>query len=186
MDPLLSLLTQHPDNVNIKLAYFISYKDEYGFCSEEKKKMLRTAFMVFYMEELRDKLRELVVLNCPTCNQDIVGKEPYRNGPHTCSNFKSLRQAYREYGTSAMEAIRHNSKTRWLICQKWWNFVFDLPAYSSIRPKDAIKFSQEVDNDFFYFFLYGWEEEFNNMMDRFDWDKPNSDIVACILYELSK
>jgi len=173
--------------VNLKMAFFNPFKDEYLFYNEEKKKILRTTFMVFYMEELRNSLKEIVVMNCKICNQDIAGKERPKTHPHTCLDVKTLRQAYKEHGDCAMGRISRNNKIRWSICQKWWNFVMNLPANSSIQPRDAVRFARDGENDFFEVLFYGgWEEEFNSMLDRFGWTVPDSDNISYMLYELSK
>ena len=173
--------------VNLKMAFFNPFKDEYVFYNQEKKKIMRTAFTLFYMEELRKSLKEIVVLNCQICNQDIAGKEAPKTGPHTCMDFKTLRQAYDEHGDCAMGQISRNNKTRWSICQKWWNFIFTLPANSSIQARDAVRFAQDGENDLFdVLFCVGWGEEFDNMIERFSWTKPDSDNIAYMLYELSK
>lgn len=172
--------------INIKMAFFNPYKDEYKFYNEEKKKIMKTAFMVFYLDELRDELKKIVVKMCRCCNQDIGGKAPPIYYPHTCSTFNTLQQAYKEFGPWAMSSISQNNKIRWRICQKWWNFIFDLPMCSSIKEKDAINFSREAENDFFHTLQYGWEEEFKNVIERFYWDDPNSNNIDDMLKELSK
>lgn len=172
--------------VNVKMSFFNPFKDEYKFYNEEKKKILRSIFMVFYMEELRDQLKEIILKNCRNCNQTIAGKAAPVNYPHSCQKFKTLRQGYNEYGVCVMSRINLDNKIRWKICKKFWDFVIDLPASSSIKVKDAIKFSQEPENDFFHCLLYEWEDEFENIMERFSWEKPNSDSIYYMLYELTK
>ena len=145
MDSLLFLLSPPSDSISIQTAFFNPYRDEeYLLYNEEKKKRLCLMFMTFYMEELREKLREIVILDCPGCNKPLGGKKVPQFGPHTCSDFTTLRQAYRLYGTFAMEKIRRDNEIHWLLCQKWWNFLFKLPKDSKINVKDAIKFSSEV------------------------------------------
>jgi hypothetical protein len=179
-------LSKPSDGISIQRAFFNPHRDEeYLLYNKEKKKRLCSAFMVFYVEELREKLREIVILDCPGCNKPLGGKKVPKSGPHTCSDFSTLRQAYRLYGTFAMEKIRCDNEIRWLLCQRWWNYVFRLPKDSKINVKDAIRFSSEVNRENFYLFLCGWEEQFYNMMDRFSWNETDDDIIECILSELS-
>ena len=74
----------------------------------------------------------------------------------------------------AESEIRKNNATRWKICRKWWDFVFDLPSCSSITHKDAVKFARKWENDFFCTLQYGWEEEFDSIIDQSYWSVPST------------
>lgn len=132
--------------------------------------------MVFYVDELRYRLKEAVVKGCPNCNQDIAGNNPPRNHPHTCQNVHSMRQAYDQYGDCATTGIAMDNPTRWKICRTWWDWVYDLPSFSSIKEKDAISFANEVqDKDVFGGAMRElWKEEFNEILERFSWTGAQS------------
>ena len=163
----------HPSRlarVDLKMAFFNPYRDELNFYNGEKKKILRSVFVVFYMEELRHRLKEAVVMDCPNCNQDVAGHDLPKNHPHTCDKFKTMREAFDKYGTCATNAIAMHNKARWRISRKWWDWVFDLPPFSSIKEKDAISFVEETEHDLFEAVSKNWKEEFDDILERFSWN----------------
>ncbi len=176
-----------PQTIHINLAksFFDPYKDEKDFYCAEKEKIMRTAFLVFYMDELRQSLKYYVTELCSGCSQDIGGKAVPVARPHTCVKYESMRQAYNDYGACAVSAINQNNAIRWKICRKWWDFIFDLPDCSSITHKDAVKFTEKWENDYFTTIQHGWEEEFDKVINQFYWFTPNHHIDA-VLKTLSK
>ena len=173
--------------VNLKTAFFspCNKPKRYEDKCVEKERIMRTAFLVFYIDALRMSLKNYIHEFCKGCNQAIGGKAAPVDHPHTCIKYKSMRQAFDEYGACTSSEINQNNEERWKICRKWWDFIFDLPECSSITHKDAVKFAQKWENDYFTTLQYGWEEEFNEIMGQFYWFAPNQHI-GDVLKQLSK
>ena len=96
--PVMDQAPPASQRINLQMAFFDPFKDEQEFQSAQKQKILRTAFMVFYVDELRESLKRFVAKYCQHCNQDIGGKAAPIFFPHSCSEYQTMRDAYEEYG----------------------------------------------------------------------------------------
>ena len=171
--------------MDLETAFFNPYHDEKEFYCDEKEKIMRTAFLVFYGEEICQSLKYYVVHFCSGCNQDIGGKAMPVDYPHTCMKYGSMRDAFQDYGISAVSSVNQNNASRWKICRKWWDFIFDLPNYSSIRFGDAINFAEKYKDNCFMNIPKDWRIEFDTVIDNMYWVTQNSRLDT-LLKRLSK
>ena len=114
--------------------------DTASLLHDQNKAEYKKIFIMIYVEQLKQMLREIIRKDCRECRNDI--RDP---GKHKCQEFETIEKTFHHYGTSTTWELYMSDKHRWLVTRKFWSAVFDQDDRNDHWINDAKEIVAEMD-----------------------------------------